>query len=291
MINNVTGVRKNNSSLIDCLNINNIISKDKAAIANHMNKYFASIGMKYAKSINNSDVPLESYLNKIPRSKKTMYLYPTNKEEVLNLLNGLACKSSSGWDGILNKLLKPIKDVIAEPLSIIFNISIQTGKFPEIFKAADIIPLYKGGTRVNCTNYQPISLLLTMSKLLEKVIYKRVYGFLNSSNQICQSQYGFRTNYSCENAIQELLGKILKGMENKQFTVAIFLDLSKAFDSLEHSTLLRKLEAYGIRGISYNWFANYLSQRKIHVKCNIGNNTPTVSNYEQIEYGVPQGSC
>ena len=291
MINNVTNVRKNNSCIIECLSIDNIVSKDKAAIANHMNKYFTSIGMQYAKSVNESDVPLETYLNKISKNEKTIFLHPTNKDEVLRLLNVLTCKSSSGWDGISNKLLKSIKEVVAEPLAIIFNISIKTGIFPKIFKAADIIPLYKSGPKKYCTNYRPISLLLTMSKLLEKIIYKRVYRFLNTTGQIYQSQYGFRTNYSCENAIQELLGKILKGMENKQFTIAIFLDLSKAFDSLEHSTLLRKLEAYGIRGNAQNWFKSYLLNRQIRVKCNTGINTLTVSEYEKIEYGVPQGSC
>ena len=291
MINNITNARKNKSCLIESLSIDNIVSRDKTAIANHMNKYFASIGMRYAKSVNKSELSLETYLNKIEKNEKTIYLHPTNKDEVLKLLYALTCKNSSGWDGISNKLLKSIKDVIAEPLALIFNISIKTGVFPEWFKSADIIPLYKSGSKLYCTNYRPISLLLTMSKLLEKIIYKRVYSFLNITRQIYQSQYGFRTNYSCENAIQELLGKILKGMENKHFTIAVFLDLSKAFDSLEHSTLLRKLEAYGIRGNAQNWFKSYLSNRQIRVKCNTGINTQSVSEYQNIEYGVPQGSC
>ena len=155
MINNVTGVHKNKSCLIESLKIDNIVTKDKLVISNHMNKYFASIGMTYVQNIRNSDVTLETYLNKITKSEKTIYLNPTNKEEVLCLLNSMAGKSSSGWDGISNKLLKSIKEVVVEPLALIFNISIQTGKFPEIFKPADIIPLYKSGPKTKCTNYRP----------------------------------------------------------------------------------------------------------------------------------------
>ena len=155
---------------------------------------------------------------------------------------------SSGWDGISNCMLKELKGVLCHPLSILFNRSLSTGFFPSIFKKADVTPLHKKGITNESTNYRPISLLLTMSKILEKIIYKHVYTFLDTSHQLYQSQYGFRTNHSCEHAVQELIGKILKNSENKEYTVAVFLDLSKAFDSLEHHILLSKMEKYGIHG-------------------------------------------
>ena len=130
-----------------------------------------------------------------------------------------------------------------------------------------------------------------MSKLLEKVVYKRVYTFLTETNQIYQSPYGFHTKHSCEHAIQELLGNILKSQEHKKFTVAIFLDLSKAFDSLEHHVLLRKLEIYGIHGNALDWFKCYLSGHTMRVKCQNTDGSMTFSDYYDVEYGVPQGSC
>ena len=108
------------------------------------------------------------------------------------------------------------------------------------------MPLYKSKEKYLTNNYRPISLLITISKLLEKVIYKRTYSFLQASNQLYDSQYNFREGHSCENAISELVGEILKNKENNKFTVSLFLDLSKAFDSLKHSTLLDKMEIYGI---------------------------------------------
>ena len=291
MINNITGQQRDKTCIIESLKIDNLVINDKTAIANTMCKYFSSIGMTYANRIQCGNTTLIEYLNKIKRNEKSIYMYPTNQTEVRTILNNLASKSSSGWDGISNKLLKAIKDPLVEPLAKIFNLSIKQGKFPSLFKLADVIPLFKSGMKTEKNNYRPISLLVTMSKILEKIIYKRVYDFLNTTNQIYQSQYGFRTKHSCEHAVQELLGKILKGYENSQYTAAVFLDLSKAFDSLEHETLLRKLDIYGVRGIANNWFESYLCDRNIRVKCNTGTSLNTYSDYNTVNYGVPQGSC
>ena len=140
------------------------------------------------------------------------------------------------------------------------------GVFPEKMKLAEVVPLYKSKERYLTNNYRPISLLITISKLLEKVIYKRTYSFLQATNQLYDSQYGFREGHSCENAISELVGEILKNKENNKFTVSLFLDLSKAFDSLKHSTLINKMEIYGIRGSAYSWFSSYLNQRQLRAK-------------------------
>ena len=114
-------------------------------------------------------------------------------------------------------------------------------------KLADVVPLYKSKEKYYTTNYRPISLLLTTSKLLEKILYTRVYTFLTDHQQLYKSQYGFRTNHSCENAICELVGNIVKSQELKHYTIGLFLDLSEAFDTLDHNILLQKLERYGTR--------------------------------------------
>ena len=179
-----------------------------------------------------------------------------------------------------------------EPLTILFNKSLTEGIFPEIMKKADVIPLYKAKDNQETNNYRPISLLLTISKLLEKIMYKRTYCFLEDSNQIYKSQYGFRTAHSCENAISELVSEIIKGKQDGMYTLAVFLDLSKAFDSLEHEVLLSKLYKYGIRGVAYEWYKSYLTNRQMRVKCNVASSGKTeYSDYMKVSYGTPQGSC
>ena len=169
-----------------------------------------------------------------------------------------------------NILLQKLKPCLLEQLSIIFNKSISTGVFPERMKIADVFPLYKIKEKFLPTNYWPISLLLTVSKILEKLIYCRTYSFLTSTDQLYASQYGFRNNHSCENALSELLGHIFKRKEHNESTACIFLDLSKAFDTIRHDVLLKKLEIYGIHGVALNWFSSYLSNQKIRVKCTVG---------------------
>ena len=140
-----------------------------------------------------------------------MFLHPTIRQEILTLINNLPNKTSSGYDNISNNLLKSISTQIIVPLEIIFNKSIEEGIFPSNMKKADIVPLYKSKDKQECSNYRPISLLITLSKLLEKVIYKRVYHFLEKTGQIYPSQYGFGTSHSCKNAVCELLSTIIKG--------------------------------------------------------------------------------
>ena len=257
-----------------------------------MCKYFAEIGMTFARKIQDSEKTVTDYMKKIETNSASLFLTPTCAVEIENIIGNLKSKTSSGWDGISNKLLKEVKHVLAYPLSVIFNKSLVYGVFPEIFKWADVIPLYKSGATTETTNYRPISLLPTLSKVLEKLLHKHVYTFLDNTGQIFQSQYGFRSKHSCEHAVQELVGNILKGIENKKYTAAIFLDLSKAFDSLEHHVLLAKLQCYGIRGTALRWFESYLTRRKMRVTGATSNTQDSTDlKYCNVSYGVPQGSC
>ena len=165
------------------------------------------------------------------------------------------------------------------------------GIFPEQMKLAEVVPLYKSKERYLISNYRPISLLITLSKILEKVIYKRTYQFLNQNDQFYNSQYGFRSQHSCEHAIAELVGNILKNKENGKTTISLFLDLSKAFDSLQHETLLKKLEIYGIRGTAHNWFTSYLENRTMRAKCKTVMSNSELSQVYKTDFGTPQGSC
>ena len=181
-------------------------------------------------------------------------------------------------------------DVSTYPLYVIFNKCLTQGIFPDKMKIADVFPLHKSRNIHMVDNYRPISLLMTISKILEKLVYNHVYTFLNNTNQIYDSQYGFRSKHSCEHAISELVGNILKGKENGEHTISVFLDLSKAFDTLEYSTLFKKLEIYGIHATALDWFKSYLTNREMQTKCII-NDQVRYSDKKNITYGAPQGSC
>ena len=156
---------------------------------------------------------------------------------------------------------------------------------------AKVIPLYKGRELDQVINYRPISLLITISKVLEKIVYIHVYKFLQDNKILYNSQYGFHSKHSCEQTILELIGNVIQAKDKGMHTAALFLDLSKPFDTLNHEVLLKKLERYGIRGICNDWFGDYLSNRSLKVKIQTANNEIIRSDNFDISYGTTQGSC
>ena len=246
IINTTIGKSSNKSCILEKLKVGNIMYDSPTGIANSLGSYFATVGTKFANAIKPPNVKVSSYTRKIKRNQNSLFLVPTTSTEISNLIRDLPNKSSSGFDQINNKLLKTISVEISKPLEIIFNESLHSGIFPEKMKIAEVIPLYKGKSKFEPGNYHPISLLLTMSKILEKLLYKRTYAFLDNNNQIYHSQYGFRSKHSCENTIGDLVSQILKNQHQNKHTATLFLDISKAFDTLNHKLLLDKLEIYGV---------------------------------------------
>ena len=292
LINEIIGKRGSKSTTIEAIKVDNTLRYNPKTITNELGKYFSSVGRVYANQIPPGKTPIDDYISKIPQNPKSMYFVPITKPEIEKLIRKLEPKKSSGHDGISNKLIQDLCDVISYPLTLIFNQSLQTGIFPSSMKWADITPLYKSKCKYEKTNYRPISLLLTLSKLLEKAVYSRTYNFLEQNQTLYNSQYGFRSQHSCQDAISELVGKIIKNMEEQKYTMAVFIDLSKAFDTLEHKVLFAKLYRYGIRGLTLDWFISYLSNRKLRVKC-MSEMTGRIeySDYYDVDYGTPQGSC
>ena len=187
-----------------------------------------------------------------------MVLKPTSQLEVKKTIDELPTKSSSGHDNMSKTLLKSLSASLTYSQKLIFNQSFKSGVFPDTMKLAEVIPLYKNKAMDHLIKYRPILLLVMISKLLEKLMYKCVYLFINKNGILYNSQYGFCSHCLCEQAIQELLGKILQAKEDGQQSASIFLDLSKTFDTLDHTVLKLKLEIYGIFGPVLEWFTSYL---------------------------------
>ena len=291
LINKINGKLNDKSTIINQITIDNLLITNQQEIANKFAEFFSTVGPSFARKIGSPAKVITDYNKKIPLNKMSLYMYPTNSEEIKSVINNMLNKTSTGYDGISNKLLKGIKSSILNPLTIIFNQSMSQGIFPKAMKEASVVPLFKAENTEILNNYRPISLLITVSKILEKLIYTRTYNFLSKTDQLYVSQYGFRQNHSCNDAVNELSMQILKNLEENKFTVSIFLDLSKAFDTLDHEILLEKMSRYGIRGHTNDWFRSYLEDRTIKCKLTNESGKKIFSNPFNLKFGMPQGSC
>ena len=183
------------------------------------------------------------------------------------------------------KLLKLAKSVISIPLTEIFNQSVLTGVYPAKLKYAKVIPVYKGEDETLPENYRPISLLSIYNRLFEKILYRRLIKFIDKNDILYDLQYGFRNKHSTQHAILDIVNTIHSNMDNRKYSCGIFIDLKKAFDTVNHEILLTKLEHYGIRGVINSWFRSYLSDRRQSIEID-----KCISETETIVCGVPQGS-
>ena len=172
LINKIINKTNDKDSVINYITVDNIRYYDAKSVADEFGKFYSTIGSKLANKIHETNLSINDYLKNIKTNPNTMYLHPITPTEILRHIDRLPSKNSSGYDGISNRLLKSIKHAIKIPLTKIFNLSISTGEFPENMKLAEVIPLFKKCAIDIMENYRPISLLITISKLLEKIIYK-----------------------------------------------------------------------------------------------------------------------
>ena len=203
----------------------------------------------------------------------------------MEMLNNLKPKPSCGYDGISTKLLKTCRLEICKPLTLIINQMLTTGIFPDDLKVAKVIPLFKKGKKEILDNYRPISLLPSLSEIFERVIFNQIHAYFTAHNLYYSGQYGFREKHSTQLAALELVDRITRDLDIGNTPISIFIDLSKAFDTLDHNILLSKLHYYGVTGSALQLLRSYLSNRKQFVQ--LGD---VISLTTDFLMGVPQGS-
>ena len=187
---------------------------------------------------------------------------PVNVEIVTKTIKNLSAKISTGPDGFSTKLLKVIEPEISTSLTLLINQAIHSGIFPNKLKVAKVIPIFKKSDKATFNNYRPISLLPVISKVIEKIMYNQLSAYLENSKLLSGSQYGFRPKHSTEYAATEVVDRIIAHMDINNIPINIYLDLSKAFDTIDHSVLIDKLQFYGINGINLKLFHSYLENRE-----------------------------
>jgi hypothetical protein len=277
-------VGKKSSESCEKIQINGEVVCDKRTIANEFNDPFVNVGPDLAGRL---PPPTQNHMAFLTNpSRDSFYLRNTSPEEIKNLI--LALKNSSpGSDEISAKVLKHSCDFLIDPLSHVFNLSLINGVVPLELKQAKIhvTPIFKKGCRETIGNYRPISILPCMSKILERLVYNRLTTFCERNSSLSDMQFGFRERHSTSCAVAFLVNEIIKAYEMNQMTLGVFIDLQKAFDTIDHRILLDKLYHYGIRGIAHDWFASYLCDRTQYVSI-LG----AQSDQRRVSCGVPQGS-
>lgn len=220
-----------------------------------------------------------------PVTESSLSSITTTAEEVRKLLRNLNVSKASGPDGISNRILRGCADTLCYPLSRLFNLSLQTGVFPHCWKLSNIVPIHKKNDRQVVSNYRPVSLLCTISKVLERIVHSRLYTYCSENNLLTEKNSGFKPVDSTVNQLTSITHRIYQALDNKQDACLVFLDISKAFDRVWHRGLVFKLRQFGVNGTLLNWFSSYLNNRSQQVIINGTTSEPLF-----ITAGVPQGS-
>ena len=263
------------------LDIDGVLIDDPATLANTFNEHFTSVAPLLASKIPNVDTDPTYYVN---RNTNTFMYFPCTHDEIEKIIRDLKNKKGSLGE-IPVSILKKITDLVSPILSKLFNQSVSSSSFPEILKIAKIVPIYKSGSKTDKNNYRPIALLPTLSKVFEKLIHKRVTSFLTKFDLLYSDQYGFQSKKSTTDAILKFTDKCYDALNNKKSLISVYIDFSKAFDTVDHTILLKKLESYGFRGEILGWFQSYLSSRHQYVEMQ-----GLKSSFKSNSCGVPQGS-
>ena len=254
--------------------------EDDQIISNIFNDFFCNIGKKLASKIE-SEVNYDEYLR---FQESSMFLSETTTSEIDRIIDKIKNKNSFGNDELPIKALKIGKEELSKIITKLVNLSFKLGKFPNCLKVAKLVPIHKSGSKHQTNNYRPISLLNVLSKLFEEVMNLRIRQFLEQKKLIADCQYGFRDKHSTETAIISLTDHVYKNIDEKKFIMTTFIDLKKAFDTVDHNILKDKLYRIGIRGKPHDWLKDYLTERYQYTCIN-----NKLSDQSLLEVGLPQG--
>ena len=273
---------KKNSKPFNQFLVNGVLTENPKTIADKFNDFFTNIGPTLASKIPKSNISFSNFMK--DENAQSLFLQPVTDREISKIILSLK-EGAPGVDNISASALKTVINEIKSPITHICQLSIVQGCFPSELKLAKIIPIFKSKDPSTFSNYRPISLLSVFSKIMEKVMYDRLYDYFIKFQILYIYQFGFQKNKSTYMALICLLDKLTQALERGEIAIGVFIDFQKAFDTVDHSILLEKLSHYGIRGPAHDWIRSYLSNRKQFVE--FDNVHSKVLN---VQCGVPQGS-
>lgn len=279
-------LNKNNfkGNRINKLTLNGVIIEDPLDICERFNNYFLNVGTDLAKlnkHLNYND--FKQHLG--PSLPNSFFCSDVTLIELKEIVCSLKPSKSCVGNLLSSSLLKECLDHFALPLLYLCNLSFNQGVFPTKLKLSKVIPIFKKGSKDCVSNYRPISITSPIAKVLEKLMHKRLVMYLNKYNLLYESQFGFRKNFSTSLAVIDVINMIQNNLFNNKIVMAVFMDLQKAFDTVNIDILIEKLEHYGVRGIQLNWFKSYLVGRS---QCTFINDV--LSSTGLTNCGVPQGT-
>ena len=248
----------------------------KADIVNKFVSHFSNI------SLSSGSAPLPCNL---PLSQSTFKFSTITEDQVLKKIFHLNMKKATGPDLISARLLRMVAPAVSQSLTSLFNASLQAGQVPSEWKEANVTPVPKAGDKDDINNYRPISVIPTIAKCFESLVHDQLYKYMETNKLLDPSQSGFRPHHCTQDVLVKSVDDWKIALDAEKVVGTVLIDLSKAFDMIDHALLLGKLYAYGVRDVELTWFTNYLKERRQRVVMD-----GVSSEWKHVRTGVPQGS-